>query len=58
MTEANRVLSQTVLDADARWNAWVAKGVEHDRVARRRSVGVAVFLVLGVAGWLVAALLR
>lgn len=58
MTDANGVLGDSVLDADARWNAWIAKGVEHDRVARTRAFGAAVLLGLGLAGWLVTALLR
>ena len=58
MTEANRLLSQSSLDADARWDAWVAKGVEHDRVARTRAFGAAVLLGLGLAGWLATAVLR
>ena len=58
MTEAHRVLDDSGLDADARWNAWVAKGVEHDRVARTRAFGAAVLVMLGLTGWFAAALLR
>lgn len=58
MTEANRVLRDSILDADARWNAWVAKGVEHDRVSGRRAFAAAALLGLCLAGWLVKALLR
>ena len=58
MSEANHVLSDAIIDADARWNAWVARGVEHDRISSRRAFAVAVLLGLGLAGWLVKALLR
>ena len=58
MTEVNRAMSESVLDADERWNAWVAKGVEHDRVARTRAFGAAVLVILGLTGWFAAALLR
>lgn len=58
MTDAHRGLSQPDLDADARWADWVAKGVAHDRVARTRAFGAAVLLGLGLAAWLVAAMLR
>ena len=58
MIEVNRGMSESVLDADARWNTWVAQGVEHDRIARMRAVGAAVLLILGLTGWFAAALLR
>lgn len=53
-----RAVSESVLEADARWNTWVAQGVEHDRIARMRAVGAAVLLILGLTGWFAAALLR
>jgi hypothetical protein len=55
-TEPLVTRSAAVLDAAFRdrWNAWRARGVYHDRVARRRLCIVGLVIMIGVA--IVAAL--
>lgn len=58
MTDANRVITPSALDADTRWAVWVTKGLEHDRITRTRAFATLVLLGIGLAGWLLAAWLR
>jgi hypothetical protein len=46
--------AQSELLFDARWEAWIAKGVKHDRAARKRALMVAAVVVAGLATWLTA----
>ena len=42
--------------ADQRWAAWVAKGIEHDRRRKDRTMFVATAVVGGLALWATIAL--
>ena len=44
--------------SDERWDAWVARGVEHDRKLKRRSIAIAAAVAVGAALSLVIFLLR
>jgi hypothetical protein len=56
-TEARAAVQADVRTADERWGAWVAKGVEHDRTAKKRAIGAAAVIVGGFCLWAVALLL-
>ena len=38
---------------EARWTAWVAKGLEQDKAMRSRALGVTVAVAIGLVLWLV-----
>ena len=38
---------------EARWTAWVAKGLERDKAMRSRALGVTVAVAIGLVLWLV-----
>jgi len=44
--------------SDQRWDAWVARGVEHDRKLKRRSLAIAAVVAVGAAMSLVIFLFR
>lgn len=46
------------LTSDQRWAAWVAKGREHDRTARKRGRALLVVIAIAAALWLLLALLQ
>jgi hypothetical protein len=46
-----------VLTKDERWAAWVARGVEHDRKLKKRSIAIACATAAGLALWLAIVLL-
>jgi DnaJ-domain-containing protein 1 len=43
--------------AEARWAAWVARGVEHDRKTRKRAIAAGAVIASGAALWLAFRLL-
>jgi hypothetical protein len=39
---------------ESRWEAWLARGVKHDRMAKRRALAAAAIFLLGAGLWAVA----